>query len=448
MNIKFMKILLAGLLLFGNFLIAQTTEKNIIYLSMNEVIGKSRTDNLSLKSKLLEYDAQSYEVWKSYSLFVPSFNYQGIATNNLELPVFVFMGQQFVVGTKFTFQHSLDLTIPLFTGGSRWFNMNIQKSMKKSLSEELKGKEEEVVLQSLQAYYGVILATSLFSTSEEAMLVSKANLEQVQKFYNVGTATELDLQRAKAQYAATLPSLEKAKAEKIMSGQQLKFLLNIEFSDSLVITDTLAGINLMSDYKKLDLEDFKNLSKENRSDIKSLAHKLQATKEGENIALGSFLPSVALSANVAHQAQLGNSNVMWNDYIRSKSINLIMSWPLFEGGRKHINYQQAKIQTEQMKILYEQADKGMLLNVEESYYSYQEAVKNLESLKEVMLQSKESLRLSNLLYKEGMSTQLDVLNAQLFNTSSQMQYCQGIYFYNISQLNLMYSIGLLNKIWK
>ncbi len=448
MNINFMKILLAGLLLFGNFLIAQTTEKNIIYLSMNEVIGKSRTDNLSLKSKLLEYDAQSYEVWKSYSLFVPSFNYQGIATNNLELPVFVFMGQQFVVGTKFTFQHSLDLTIPLFTGGSRWFNMNIQKSMKKSLSEELKGKEEEVVLQSLKAYYGVILATSLFSTSEEAMLVSKANLEQVQKFYNVGTATELDLQRAKAQYAATLPSLEKAKAEKIMSGQQLKFLLNIEFSDSLVITDTLAGIDLMSDYKKLDLGDFKNLSKENRSDIKSLAHKLQATKEGENIALGSFLPSVALSANVAHQAQLGNSNVMWNDYIRSKSINIIMSWPLFEGGRKHINYQQAKIQTEQMKILYEQADKGMLLNVEESYYSYQEAVKNLESLKEVMLQSKESLRLSNLLYKAGMSTQLDVLNAQLFNTSSQMQYYQGIYFYNISQLNLMYSIGLLNKIWK
>jgi outer membrane protein TolC len=264
----------------------------------------------------------------------------------------------------------------------------------------------------------------------------------------VGTATELDLQRAKAQYAATLPSLEKAKANRIMLGQQLKFLLNIEFRDSLVITDTLAGIDLMSDYKKLDLEDFKNLSKENRSDIKSLAHKLQATKEGENIALGSFLPSVALSANVAHQAQLGNSNVMWNDYIRSKSINLIMSWPLFEGGRKHINYQQAKIQTEQMKILYEQADKGMLLNVEESYYSYQEAVKNLESLKEVMLQSKESLRLSNLLYKEGMSTQLDVLNAQLFNTSSQMQYYQGIYFYNISQLNLMYSIGLLNKIWK
>ncbi|MDP2303165.1 MAG: TolC family protein [Ignavibacteria bacterium] len=448
MNRTFLKILLIGLLFFGNIIIAQNTSQNVIYLSMNEVIGKSRNDNLSLKSKLLEYDSQSYEVWKSYSLFSPTFHYQGIATNNLELPVFVFMGQQFVVGTKFTFQHSLDLTIPLFTGGSRWFNMNIQKSLKKSLSEELKGKEEEVVLQSLQAYYGVILAHSILATSEEAAQVSKMNLEQVEKFYNVGKATELDLQRAKAQYSANLPTLEKAKADKIMSSQRLKFLLNIDFNDSLVITDTLESLDFMNDFKNLELYDFKNLSKENRSDIKSLAHKLQATKEGENITMGSFLPSIALSANVAHQAQLGNSNVMWNDYIRSKSINLVMSWPLFEGGRRLINYQQAKIQTEQMKILYEQADKGRLLDVEESYYSYHEAVKNLESLKELLLQTKESLRLSNLLYSEGMSTQLDVLNAQLFNTSSQMQYYQGIYFYNISQLNLLYSIGLLNEIWK
>ncbi|MDP3829778.1 MAG: hypothetical protein Q8Q47_00820, partial [Ignavibacteriaceae bacterium] len=71
MNRTFLKILLIGLLFFGNIIIAQNTSQNVIYLSMNEVIGKSRNDNLSLKSKLLEYDSQSYEVWKSYSLFSP-----------------------------------------------------------------------------------------------------------------------------------------------------------------------------------------------------------------------------------------------------------------------------------------------------------------------------------------------------------------------------------------
>jgi outer membrane protein TolC len=64
-----------------------------------------------------------------------------------------------------------------------------------------------------------------------------------------------------------------------------------------------------------------------------------------------------------------------------------------------------------------------------------------------MVQSKESLRLSNLLYSEGMSTQLDVLNAQLVYNSSQVQYLKGIYDYNVNQLQLLKSIGKLNTIW-
>jgi outer membrane protein len=442
-----MKIILF-LILCGNTFVAQTSPKNIVYLSLDEVIGISRTENLSLKSKLLEYDSQNLEEWKALSNFLPSVNYQMLATNNLELPVFVFMGQSFVVGTKFTFQHSLDLTLPIFTGGSRWFNVSIQKSLKKSLSEELKGKEEEVVVQALQAYYGIILAKSIYKTSREAVSVSKANLEQVEKFYSAGTATELDLQRAKAQYASTLPSLEKAAAENVLSAQRLKYILNIPFEDSLVITDSLATKDFLQDFKSSNLDELKNLSAENRADIKSLAYKLEATEQGENIALANFAPTIAVSANIAQQAQLENSHVMWRDYIRSKSISLVLSWQLFEGGRRVLNYQQAKIQTDQMKIYFEQADKGRVLNVEENYFSYKESIKNLESLKEAMLQSKESLRLSNLLYSEGMSTQLDVLNAQLLNTSSQMQYYQGIFNYNISQLNLLASIGLLEKIWE
>lgn len=435
------------LILVSAALYAQSGENRVIHLSLDEVINISKDDNLSLKSKLLEYDYQDLEVWKSYSNFLPTLNYQGIATNNLELPVFVFMGQEFTVGTKYTFQHSLDLSLPLFTGGSRWFNMNIQSDIHKSLSEELKGKEQEVVLQSLQAYYGIILANSLFESAAEAVKVSKNNLEQVQKYYSAGTATELDLQRAKAQYAAALPGLEKARAEKIMSSQRLKFLLNIPFEDSLVVTDSLKQRDFLNDFKSYSLNELKEVSAENRSDIKSLNYQLAATKQSENIALGSFAPMIAASANLAHQAQLDNSHVMWNDYIRSKAVSLSVIWPLFEGGRKILNYQQAKIQTEQMEIILEQADKGRILDVEENYYNFNESGKNLESLKEAMLQSKESLRLSNLLYKEGMSTQLDVLNAQLLNTSNRTQYFQGIFNYNISQLNLLYSMGVLSKIW-
>jgi outer membrane protein TolC len=358
------------------------------------------------------------------------------------------MGQRFVVGTNYSFQHSLNLNLPLFTGGARWFNYNIQKNLKKSLAEELKGKEEETVLDALKAYYGVILAQSMYESANEAVSVAKSNLEQVEKFYNAGTATELDLQRAKAQYYSTLPQMESASSNKHFSTQRLKLILNIPLEDSLAVKDSLSTKYFLKDFEQTSLDDFIAYSKEYRTDLKSFEYKFEATEEGEKIALSQFAPTVVMSASVQHQAQLDNSKVTWSDYIRAKSLMISVNMPLFQGGSRILDWQIAKIRTEQMKIAMQQMNDASTLDVEQNYYGFNEAQKNLKSLQEAFNQSKESLRLSNLLYSEGMSTQLDVLNAQLLYNSSQTQYLQGVYSYNVAQLALLKSIGLLNKIWK
>ncbi len=422
--------------------------KRIIHLSWKNVVDISLKDNPDLKSKMLDYEAQNLETWKALTYFLPTFSYQGIAQKSIELPVYVFMGQRFVVGTPYTFQHSLLLSLPLYTGGSRLYNHDIQSNLKKSLSEELKGKEEETVLNAMQAYYGIILSDELAKSEEEAVNVARQNLEQVQKFYNAGTATELDLQRAKAQYSSTLPMLESAMSNKKLSAQRLKTLLNIPLSDSLVVDDVLDKTDFMIEYSNTSLDEFKTLSRENRNDIKALEYQQEATKDGEKIALGQFTPTISIAASVDHAAPLENTKVRWSDYIRSKSVTLSLSWPLFEGGRRILDYQIAKIKIEQMDLLVKQAHTGIELDVEQSYYNFVESSKSMQSLKDALDQYKESLRISNLLYTQGMSSQLDVLNAQLLYTKSKIDYQQGIYNYNVSQLTLLKAVGLLDKIWK
>ncbi|HAB53819.1 MAG TPA: hypothetical protein DCE80_16855 [Ignavibacteriales bacterium] len=423
-------------------------EKHIIYLSWKNVVDISLEENLDLKLKSLDYEIQGLETWKSLSLFLPSLTYQGIMQRNVELPVFVFMGQKFAVGSPYNFQHSLSLSFPIFTGGSRWFNYDIQRSIKKSLKEELEGKEEETVLNSIQAYYEIILAEELNKSAEDAVSVAKQNLDQVQKFYNAGTATELDLQRAKAQYSSTLPILESTLSNKKLSMQKLKSLLNIPLTDSFVITDFLDKTEFLGEYSKMSLEEFKSLSRENRNDIRALKYQEEATNTGEKIALGQFAPSVSISASVDQAAPLENSKVRWDDYIRSKSITLSVTWPLFEGGKKILDYQIARIKSEQMDLLIKQMQFAVELDIEQNYYSYIETSKSLLSLKDALDQYQESLRISNLLYAQGMSNQLDVLNAQLLYAKSKSDYLQGIFNYNISQLALLKSVGLLNKIWE
>ena len=433
--------------LFSIFNYAQESKK-VIYLGWENVINISLKDNLALKSKILDYEVQEKEQWRAITSFLPVFSYQGTAIRNLELPVFIFMGQQFVVGTNYSFQHTLDLSLPVFSGGMRWFNLSAQKSLRKSLSEELKGKESETVLTALQAYYNIILSNELMKTAGEAVKVAKENLDQVEKYYKAGTATELDLQRAKAQYYSTLPQFEAASSNSILSYQRLKTLLNISLDDSLVVTDSLFSRNFLKEYSTFTLDEMKELATENRNDLKSLAHRLDATDKGEKMALAQFAPQISVSANMTWQAQMDRANVSWNDYIRSKSIMLSVYWPVFEGGRKLIDYQIAKIRTDQMQLALSQAKDGASLDVEEKYYTYQEVIKSLDALQQAMEQSKESMRISTLMYNNGMSTQLDVLNAQLLYTKSKSEYLQGIFNYNISQLQLLNSAGLMDKIWK
>ena len=422
--------------------------KNIIYLSWNNVVDISLKDNLALKSKILDYEIQGKEQWKAITSFLPIFSYQGNVIRNLELPVFIFMGQQFVVGTNYSFQHTLDLSLPIFSGGMRWFNLSAQKSLRKSLSEELKGHESQTVLTALQAYYNIILSMELKKTSAEAVNVAKENLEQVQKHHKAGTATELDLQRAKAQYYSTLPQFEAAGSSSILSYQRLKTLLNISLEDSLAVTDSLISKNFLKEYSSFSLNELKQLAIEKRNDLKSLSFRLDAANQGEKMVLAQFAPQISLSTNITWQAQLERANVSWNDYIRSKSIMLSVYWPVFEGGRKLVDYQIAKIKTDQIALAISQAKDGALLDIEEKFYSYQEVIKSLEALQQAMDESKESMRISSLMYKNGMSTQLDVLNAQLLYTKSKSEYLQGIFNYNISQLKLLNSVGIMDSIWK
>jgi outer membrane protein len=423
-------------------------DKRVIYLSWKNVVDISLKDNLSLKSKTLDYETQKLETWKSLSYFLPSLSYQGLAQNNIELPVFVFMGQRFVVGTPYTFQHSLTLSLPIVTGGSRWFNYVIQRKIKKSLAEELQGKEEETVLNAMQAYYGIILSNELAKVTEDAVTVAKQNALQVQRFYDAGTATELDYQRAKAQYSSTLPLLESATANSKLSVQRLKSLLDIPLTDSLVVVDSLDRSDFLNEYATMSLERLKALSRQNRNDMKALEYQQEAVKSGEHLALAQFSPSVTLVGSVDHAAPVENARVKWSDYIRSKSVTLSLSWPLFEGGKRLLDYQTAKLKSDQMDLLVKQARSGIELDVEQSYYNFIETSKSLQSLKDALDQYSESLRISNVLYSQGMSSQLDVLNAQLLYTKTRSDYLQGVYRYNVSQLALLKSVGLLDKIWK
>lgn len=421
-------------------------QSRIVQLKWDDVVQTSLNENLGLKYTALDYQSQKLSKWQAISNFLPSLAYQGVASQNLELSTMTLMGQKIQIGTEYNYQHSLELSCPIFTGFSRIASLNIQRNQEKSLKAELKGKESETVISALEAYFQIMLSNRLIQVNEEALDAADANLQQVKQFSQVGVASELDLKRAEAQYYSALPSLESAKNQFKMAQNQLKYILNLPLNDSLVVLDSLESKQLLNAFSSASLDKLKDIALKNRWELKQSDFQLNTAKSQRTLALAGGLPTVSFSADVAHVAMIDDYKVGEKDYTRSKSMNLVVQWPLFQGGRIALETQKAQIAIRQMEYVRQQTENQILMDVESCYYAVNVALKNLSSLKASLDQSREAYRLSRLTYEEGISTQVEVLDAQLAYTQSNINFQQGLYDYNVSQLNLLKSIGQIETI--
>ncbi len=446
MSVKRLILLLPVLLAF---IISPVNAQQVITLSWNDVVGISKQQNLEIEIQHQEYRRQRLSEWKALTDFLPSLSYSYQATNNIERPVFVIPNIGEVrFGTEYNFTQVLQLQYPLFTGGARWANWRIQKNVKKSLQAQLQNKKDEVVFNALQSYFNIILSEALIDVNRRAYETASANLEQVEKFYNAGASSKLDYLRAKSRLSSTKPQLTTAINNRKLAMQNLKFILNIDPDDSLVVLDTLHRMEFLERIGTPELSALQDTALQQRKDLSGMRYQKKAAGDQKIVSASQFLPSIVLSGNVQHQAQLDNTHVAPEDYVRSKSASISLQIPLFQGGKRVLDYQQSRINEKKSELQVRLLKRSIQLEVENSYNQWEEAIDRLGSLQQAMQESREALRLADLTYKEGISTQLDVLNAQLAFTTSEVQYRQGVFNYNISQLRLLKSIGQIDKIWE
>jgi len=438
MKAQYYKLILVMLFISG---ILYSSEVNVVELSWHDVADFARYDNLSLKMTEYDYKTSEVEVKKAWGSFLPSVDYQWLWSDD-ELT----QAQMFVPVDNM-FMHSLNLSYPLFTGGARYANLRMQQHLKKSLAAELKGAESEVVLQSLRAYYGVILAGSLMEVYNEAMELAEQNLRQVESKLAAGTETELAVMQARTRYFETIPQLENAQNQQKLAENQLKMLLNIASEDSILIKETLTEHKFLGSYAKSEVETIKGLARSNRAEVEQIKNQNDAVAQQKLFACSQFMPQLVLTASRNFYAYDDEWWIENDDFKAYNSVGLVVQMPIFSGGSRWYDVKQAGYARKKMALAVDLTTDQVELEAEQAYYNYLDARDNLKSQEEALITAEESLRLANLYFEEGMVTQTEVLNAQLSYTQNRIALTRIIFNYNTSQLALLQAIGDLASIW-
>jgi NodT family efflux transporter outer membrane factor (OMF) lipoprotein len=231
-----------------------------------------------------------------------------------------------------------------------------------------------------------------------------------------GLTTDLDVANARAQVATTaaqLPNLQQQEAAEINA---LSLLLGEPPNALTAELQTPKPIPPVPPKVPVGLPS--ELARR-RPDIRQAEAQLHAATAQIGVAVGDFYPKVSLSGSVGLQALLAKNLGNWDSL--QYGAGPTISVPLFEGGRLKSTLQLREQQQQEAMLNYQRTVLQALHDVDNALTAYDAEQRRQSQLAQAVTANRLALNLASQRYNQGLSTFLDVLQAQTGLLATQQQ---------------------------
>lgn len=357
-----------------------------------------------------------------------------------EMPDYVRMS----FGLENTLRYGATLTQPLFLGGAGIAGIQIANSAKAAAEKNYLQKKQDLIYNTVNAFYGCLLTKELVKVQEEAYNQAQANFEVVNKKYESGAASGFDKMRAEVDVANLKPALIAARNNYQSALTMLKTVLGLKKDEQIDVQGEFKFVE--DELSIMSLDELQQLAIEKSPLFQAIQDQKRIMKKTVAISRSNFLPKVFFQTDYSFMDMRNDYKFRHASASKGFTSAISLQIPLFHGFQSAAQYQKAKLDYHIMLDTEKQASDGLAAQVEVAYNKLKEAREKYQSALKTVDLAKEALRLANMMYQEGMNTQLDVLNSQLALTQARMNYVNSLYEYQIARYQLRKVVGLLNGI--
>ncbi len=404
-----------------------------------------------LNAELTKKDADA-QVLETRADGLPQLDASFGYTNNTQIPVNIVPANVFdptapadaVQAIRFGVQHqgSLGVTASqMIWDGSFFIGLKAAKTLRDLVDRDKVKAEVDVVGIVTKAYYLVLVNESRIALIDANYANLESTLNETRALYENGFAEKIDVSRLQVQLNNLVA--EKAGVLSAVSGSLniLKLSMGMPVSQSITLTDPLESIDFTYDQNEIN-----NFSIQNRIEIQQMNfNKRLAELDLKNVKSG-YIPKVKF--NAAWGRNNGNdsfSNLWSNEWFTNSNIGINVSIPVFDGFRKKYTIQRKKIQLQTLdnnykllanNINFEVIDAKNSLDVNLQKLTVQQA--NIDLAREVRDITTEK-------YREGVGSNLEVLNAEKDYKEAETNYLEALYNAVISKVDLDLALGKLHQ---
>lgn len=316
---------------------------------------------------------------------------------------------------------SFNISKVLYSGGKFKNLLELAKAEQSIAFNELEGSKQELIYKVTEAYYRVLQAEGLNRVSGQALTQIKAHLEASQSLLAEGMIAPIDLNRINSQLSHLEHNLIRAENGYLLAVYNLNSIMGIDLETTLQLQN-----NLEYEPYDISLDEALETARQYRSELEQVNQQKIIMEGMLNIAKSSKGPQIIMN--------MDSGLAGWK-------VAVMGEIPIFDGGVNKSKIKQAELNLAQVEQGKQQALQLIEFEVRSLYLKMLEAEKLVKVTEQGIKDSEESFRIAQVKYNEGVSANIEVIDAQSALIEAETNHLNALYDFNTSRAALIKAMG-------
>jgi outer membrane protein len=418
-------------------LLLSAQEKKLT-LEASITIGLEKSTAIHASSMRSDYaEAKSGEA--SAALY-PSLKVQAGYTRLSDVPAFVIplpgATVQFPVILN---NYSAKATVaqPLYTGWKLQSAADIAKYNASAAQSDLAKDREEFVFNVTSAYWNLYRAREVKRLSDESVDQFSHHLTDIENMEKQGLATVNDVLKVKVQLANANVMQSDAENNVHIAMLTLNSLIGLPLDTPIAIASPLTpATQTYPDVQALVAQAIAS-----RPDMQSSEYRVHSAESGVSAARGGWLPQLMLTGNYYYSRPNQRIFPAVDAFKDTWDVGISLQFDVWNNLTTVYQTEAAHAQYEQAKDAKASLRDAVVLEVTQSYLSFEQAKKRIQLSQLGVEQAAENLRVNQEKFSHGYSVSSDLLDAEVASLQAKLQLTQALVDYELARARVEKAIG-------
>jgi outer membrane protein TolC len=338
-----------------------------------------------------------------------------------------------------TYTVKASLQQPLFTGWKLQSAADNAEYISNAAHSDYTKDKAELIYSIKSTYWNVYRAKEFKRLSDENVNQIGQHLADIENLFKQGMATTNAVLKVKVQ-------LSNAKLLQSDASNNVEIAI-IAFNSTVGIPlDTDVGIASSLTSMTKDFPEVRQLlakAMTERPDMHAMEWRLRASQAGVIAAQSGWLPQVFLSGNYYYSRPNQRIFPAQDQFKDTWDVGVNLQFDIWNNLTTVYQTAQAQSQYEQTKDAYAMLKDGATLEVTQNYLNVKQAKQKIQLAQLGVEQSDENLRVAQETFKAGLTTNSELLDAEVGQLQSKIQLLQSLVEYELAQAKLEKSVGVV-----